>query len=72
MNKVGRSELLEEEVPGTVKWFNGRFGYGFVERTDQDGKDLFLHITGILKNYPDIRPIPFNGQDIVFDVIQGR
>jgi CspA family cold shock protein len=28
-------------VKGTVKWFNARKGYGFIQ--GEDGKDLFVH-----------------------------
>jgi CspA family cold shock protein len=30
---------------GTVKWFSEQKGYGFIEQ--DDGKDLFVHYTGI-------------------------
>ncbi len=29
---------------GTIKWFNRRKGYGFIEPT-AGGKDVFVHIT---------------------------
>lgn len=28
-------------MEGTVKWFNGRKGYGFIQ--GEDGKDYFVH-----------------------------
>ena len=33
---------------GTVKWFNPKKGYGFVDQ-DDDEKDIFLHITALQK-----------------------
>src|SRR5205085_3617989 len=32
------------EIHGTVKWFNGQMGFGFVVAED-GGKDVFLHIS---------------------------
>jgi len=32
------------ELEGTVKWFNGQKGFGFVAAED-GGKDVFLHIS---------------------------
>lgn len=31
---------------GTVKWFNGTKGYGFI--TTEDGVDVFVHYDGIV------------------------
>lgn len=33
---------------GTVKWFNDRKGYGFIQQTD--GKDVFVHFSNITGN----------------------
>jgi CspA family cold shock protein len=38
---------------GRVKWFNNKSGYGFItllEDGNQDGKDIFVHHTGIVVN----------------------
>ena len=36
---------MSEREKGTVKWFNGAKGYGFIER--QEGGDVFVHYSSI-------------------------
>jgi cold shock CspA family protein len=34
---------------GKVKWFDSKKGYGFI--IDEEGKEIFVHFTGIIKNH---------------------
>ena len=37
---------MSEKEQGTVKWFNGGKGFGFIERTE--GEDVFVHFNAIV------------------------
>lgn len=50
-------------MTGTVKFFNGRKGYGFI--TGEDEKEYFVHFSGINKDgYKTLK----NGATVTFDV----
>ncbi len=53
---------------GTVKWFNGSKGFGFVT-PDDGGEDLFAHFSAI--NMSGFKTLT-EGQKITFDVTQGQ
>ncbi|MFQ6000876.1 MAG: cold shock domain-containing protein [Anaerolineae bacterium] len=36
---------MQERTKGTVKWFNGSKGYGFI--TPEEGPDVFVHYSSI-------------------------
>jgi len=51
---------------GTVKWFNEKKGFGFIEQ--DEGPDVFVHHTGI--NEPGFKSLK-EGDKVTFDVEQG-
>jgi len=54
-------------VQGTVKWFNGEKGYGFI--TPESGPDLFVH-------YSEIQSSGFRtleeGAKVEFEITEGK
>ncbi|HTY36702.1 MAG TPA: cold-shock protein [Bacteroidota bacterium] len=51
---------------GTVKWFNGAKGFGFITR--QNGEDVFVHFKAIRgEGYRTLN----EGDQVQFDVQQG-
>ena len=58
---------MSERLTGTVKWFNGQKGYGFISR--DDGDDVFVHYSAIegegFRNLED-------GDRVEFVVEQGQ
>ncbi len=58
---------MSEKEQGTVKWFNGAKGFGFIER--QSGADVFVHFSAILGD--GFRELQ-EGQRVEFTVVQGQ
>ena len=53
---------------GTVKWFNGEKGYGFIS-VDGGGADVFVHYSEI--NGAGFRTLD-EGQPVEFEIGQGQ
>lgn len=53
---------------GTVKWFNGEKGFGFIT-PGEGGKDLFVHISNIAGG-PGIQLN--EGDPVTYEVAEGR
>ena len=53
---------------GTVKWFNGKKGFGFIA-PDEGGKDLFVHHSDILiEGFKSIE----DGQAVEYEIGEGK
>ena len=57
---------MSDRIIGTVKWFNGDKGFGFIER--EGGADVFVHFSAIQANgYRSLQ----EGQKVEFTVEKG-
>jgi CspA family cold shock protein len=58
---------MAERVQGTVKWFNGAKGFGFISR--EGGEDVFVHFSAISgEGFRNLE----EGQRVEFTVVQGQ
>jgi len=58
---------MSERVQGTVKWFNDRKGYGFIQK--DEGGDLFVHHSAI--SMEGFRTLG-EGERVRFEVEEGE
>jgi cold shock protein len=57
---------MSERILGTVKWFNGEKGYGFLAQ--ENGPDVFVHYTAIQsEGYRSLT----EGQQVEFSIEKG-
>ena len=55
-------------MKGTVKWFNGQKGYGFIQPED-GSKDVFVHISAVER--AGMQTLS-EGQKVSFEVVADR
>ena len=53
---------------GTVKWFNGRKGYGFIEPDDGEN-DVFVHVTAVKDSGLNVLN---EGDKVSFELVENR
>ncbi len=53
---------------GTVKWFNTKKGYGFIEPED-GGKDVYVHMSAVERS--GLTGLAVN-QKVAYEIIEGR
>lgn len=56
-------------VHGTVKWFNGRKGYGFI--TSEEGNDVFVHFSALVGEENEYKTLNENDK-VEFEVTEGQ
>lgn len=53
-------------MQGTVKWFNGQKGYGFI--SDDEGNEVFVHFSALnMDGFKELK----DGERVEFEVTDG-
>lgn len=58
---------MSERTVGTIKWFDAKKGFGFINM--DDGDDVFVHYSAIQGNGYRVLE---DGQKVEFEIVQGR
>ncbi|XP_037011266.2 B box-binding protein-like [Artibeus jamaicensis] len=68
----GAKKVIAQKVSGSVKWYNVKHGYGFINRHDTK-EEVFVHHSAIAQT----SPLRYHrgvdaGEAVEFDVVQGK
>ncbi len=59
--------MSSERVSGTVKWFNDKKGFGFIEQ--ENGDDVFVHFSALsMEGFKTLK----EGQRVTMEVTKGE
>jgi CspA family cold shock protein len=61
--------LVLKLVTGTVKWFNSRKGFGFIN--SEDGTDVFVHFSALAGGDDEYKTLNENDK-VEFEVTEGQ
>ncbi len=61
--------LVLKLAKGTVKWFNSRKGYGFIN--SEEGADIFVHYTALSGRDDEYVTLHENDK-VEFEIVQGQ
>jgi cold shock protein len=67
-NNTSTKGEIEMAEKGTIRWFNNKKGYGFIQK-DTDGKDIFVHYSAIvMEGYKTLK----TNDKVSFEIVQGE
>ena len=61
--------LVFKLTKGTVKWFNSRKGYGFINT--EEGTDVFVHYSALSGRDDEYKTLHENDK-VEFDIVEGQ
>jgi cold shock CspA family protein len=71
-NVPEQSSIIATNVIGSVKWFNNRFGYGFIVATGEHSSygDVFVHHSELQISDPTVYKFLTQGEYIQFNIVK--
>jgi CspA family cold shock protein len=54
--------MMDNKIQGTVKFFNGEKGFGFIKHDDSN-KETFVHVSGLIDEIKENDRVEFDVQN---------